>query len=163
MVGSDSRRRLSDSTFPSLSGTLKSTRTMTRLPETGRSSTKSFLPVLMVGAGLAGEGAGCRGWESSRWSGVRFDQGPSARGRRPLTLGAAIFSEPLRSGCPARALSLVPEDTPRAPGRPLDRFSPASGDSCRPLAGCVLGRLHRSTAVSPPFDVLTALRYKRHQ
>src|SRR5215831_15987377 len=49
MVGSDSLSRLSDSTLPSLRGTLKSTRTMTRLPLTGRSSTKSF----MVGAGLA--------------------------------------------------------------------------------------------------------------
>ena len=60
MVGSDSLSRLSLSTLPSLSGTLKSTRTMTRLPATARSSTNSFLPVLMVEAGLAGEGAGCR-------------------------------------------------------------------------------------------------------
>src|SRR5262245_35533782 len=51
MVGSDSLSRLSDSTLPSLRGTLKSTRTMTRLPVTGRSSTKSFFPVLM-GAGF---------------------------------------------------------------------------------------------------------------
>ena len=47
MVGSDSRRRLSLSTTPSFSGTLKSTRTITRLPRGSRSSTNSFLPVLM--------------------------------------------------------------------------------------------------------------------
>src|SRR5262249_28901278 len=47
MVGSDSLRRLSLSTTPSLRGTLKSTRTITRLPAGARSSMKSFLPVLM--------------------------------------------------------------------------------------------------------------------
>ena len=47
IVGSDSRRRLSLSTTPSFRGTLKSTRTMTRLPRGSRSSMNSFWPVLI--------------------------------------------------------------------------------------------------------------------
>src|SRR4051812_49868386 len=47
IVGSDSLRRLSLSTLPSLRGTLKSTRTMTRLPAVFRSSTNSFFPALI--------------------------------------------------------------------------------------------------------------------
>src|SRR4051812_45948763 len=57
IVGRDSFRRLSLSTLPSLSGTLKSTRTITRFPAVWMSSTNSFRWVLM-GPGLTRGGAG---------------------------------------------------------------------------------------------------------
>ncbi len=46
MEGSEARRRLSFSTLPSLTGTLKSTRMITRLPGRSRSSMKSLAMVL---------------------------------------------------------------------------------------------------------------------
>src|SRR5215467_7729147 len=92
MVGSDSLSRLSLSTFPSFSGTLKSTRTMTRLPLTFRSSTKSFLPVLIVGAGLAEEGAGCRGWGEPESHSAASSE-PRAKNERELRLDDSPLQE----------------------------------------------------------------------
>ncbi len=48
MDGSEARRRLSFSTLPSLTGTLKSTRMITRLPLRSRSSMKSLAMVLAL-------------------------------------------------------------------------------------------------------------------